>query len=142
MLQMHTGHLNEVLERPHQGAKFANGVFEAKRSPQQDHRMQILKPLTNEHVRLAPGNVMHMLSIDQMNFNTPRFQNLKQWYPVHSGGFHSHRVHTTLLQPVRQSMKILGKRRKRSHRFRIAIGGYGDKNLRSEEHTSELQSHS
>src|SRR6059036_161104 len=142
LVHMHTGHLNEVFAMPHQGANFAYGVFGAKRGPQQAHRMQILKPLTIEHVRLAPGNVMHMLSIDQMNFNTPRFQNLKQWYPVHSGGFHSHRVHTTLLQPVRQSMKILGKRRKRSHRFRIAIGWYGDKNLRrSDVDTTGIRSH-
>src|SRR5881296_2174893 len=142
MLHMHTGHLNEVFAMPHQGANFAYGVFGAKRGPQQAHRMQILKPLTIEHVRLAAGNVMHMLSIDQMNFNTPRFQNLKQRYPVHSGGFHSHPVHTTLLQPVRQSMKILGKRGKRSHRFRIAIGGYGDKNLRrSDVDTTGIRSH-
>src|SRR5437899_11919272 len=39
-------------------------------------------------------------------------------------------------------MKILGKRRKRSHRFPIAIGGYGDKNLRrSDVDTTDIRSH-
>src|SRR5436309_2695448 len=142
MLHMHTGHLNEVFAMPHQGANFAYGVFGTKRGPQQANRMQILKPLTIQHVRLAAGNVMDMLSIDQMDFNATRFQDLKQWYPVHPGGFHSHRVQTTLLQPVRQSMKILGKGGKRSNRFCIAIGGDGDKNLRrSDVDTTGIRSH-
>src|SRR5207247_5993045 len=109
MLHMHAGHLNEVFAMTHQRTNFAYIVFGTKRGPQQANRMQILKPLTIQHVRLAAGNVMDMLSIDQMDFNATRFQDLKQWYPVHPGGFHSHRVHTTLLQPIRQSMKILGK---------------------------------
>src|SRR5881409_1386695 len=83
MLHMHAGHLNEVFAMPHQSTNFAYGVFGTKRGPQQANRMQILKPLTIQHVRLAAGNVMDMLSIDQMDVNATRFQDLKQWYPVH-----------------------------------------------------------
>src|SRR5207249_2504167 len=98
--------------------------------------------LTIQHVRLAAGNVMDMLSIDQMDVNATRFQDLKQWYPVHPGGFHSHRVHTALLQPVRQGVQALGKGGKRSNRFCIAIGGDGGENLRrSNINTAGIRSH-
>src|SRR5438128_4626974 len=139
---MHTRHLNEVSAMPHQRTNFADGLVPAKRGRQQTHRMQILKPLAIEDVGLATGNVMHMLSIDQMDINAPRFQDLKQRYPVHAGRFHSHRVHSALLQPVRQGVQILRKGRKRSHRFGVPIGGYGNKDFRrSNINTAGVWSH-
>src|SRR6266850_1545219 len=104
--------------------------------------MQILKPLTIEDVGLATGNVMHMLSIDQMDFDAARFQDLKQRYPVDAGRFHRHRVHTASLKPVRQLVQILGESRKRSYRVGIPIGRYADKDFcRSNINTAGVRSH-
>src|SRR5882762_10551636 len=104
--------------------------------------MQILKPLTIEDVGLATGNVMHMLSIDQMDFDAARFQDLKQRYPVDAGRFHRHRVHTASLKPVRQLVQILSESRKRSYRVGIPIGRYADKDFcRSNINTAGVRSH-
>src|SRR5215831_5036861 len=73
---------------------------------------------------------MDMLSIDQMDLDTTRFKDLKQRYPVDAGGFHGHRAHSAFLQPICQGVQILSKARKRLHRFRIAIGWYGDNDFR------------
>ena len=72
---------------------------------------------------------MHVLSIDQMDFNVSRLQDLKQWNPVDASGLHCHRVDAALLQPVRQGVQIFGECGKRSDRFGIPIGRYGDKDL-------------
>src|SRR5436190_5009151 len=142
MLHVHAGHLNEIFAMPHQRTNLANGMFGTKRGFQQTHRMQILKPLAIQHVGFAARNVMHMLSIDQMNFNTASLKDLEQRYPVDASGFHGHRVDAALLQPVGQDMQILCKRGKRSHRFGISVGGHGDKDLPgSEVNTSSVGSH-
>src|SRR2546422_6570160 len=129
MLHMHAGHLNQVFAMTHERTNFADRLFGAKRGPQQANRVQILKPLTIQYVGLAARNVMHVLSIDQMDFNISRLQDLKQWDPVDASGFHGHRVDATLLQPVRKGVQIFGECGKRSHRFGIPIGRYGDKDL-------------
>ena len=108
MLHMHAGHLNKVFAMPHERTNFADGLFGAKRGPQQANRMEILKPLTIQDVGLAARNVMHVLSIDQMDFNVSRLQDLKQWNPVDASGLHCHRVDAALLQPVRQGVQIFG----------------------------------
>src|SRR6266850_2748049 len=142
MLDMHAGHLNEIFTMPHQRTNFANSLFWAKRCLQQANRMQILKPLAIENIGFAAGNVMHMLSIDQMNFNASSLQDLKQRDPVNTGRFHSDRIDAALLQPVRQRMEIWSKRGKRSHRFGVPIRGDGDKDFRrSNINTASIRSH-
>src|SRR6185436_12017795 len=104
--------------------------------------MQILQPLAIQNVGLAARDFMHMLSIDQMNFNAASLQDLEQRYPVHTRGLHCHRVDSALLQPVDEGVEILSKCRKRSHRFGIAIGGYGHDGLCSPHiDTSRIGSH-
>src|SRR5689334_3833230 len=142
MLHMNAGQLDQIVAMPHQRTDFADRLFGTKRGFQQTHRMQILKPLAIQHVGFATGNMVHMLGIDEMDFNTARFQNLKQRYPVHTGRFHGHRVHTTLLQPIRQSVQIFREGRKRSHRFGVTICGYRDENLcGSNIHAAGIGSH-
>ena len=72
--------------------------------------MQILKPLAIENIGFAARNVMHMLSIDQMNFNASSLQDLKQRNPIDTGRFHGDRVHAALLNPVGQGVEALGVR--------------------------------
>ena len=126
----------------HQRANLANGLFGAKRRPQQTHRMQVLKPLAIQHVGFSAGNMMHMLSIHQVNFDSACLQNLEQRYPIHTGGFHSYRIDAASLQPVGQLVQILCKRGKRSHRVAIAISGNADKDFRrSQVNTPSIRSH-
>src|SRR5437762_713666 len=131
MLDMHAGHLNEVFAMPHERTNFTNGLFGAKRGPQQANGVEILKPLTIQDVGLAARNVVHVLGVDQMDFNVSRLQDLKQWNPVDTRGFHCDRVDAALLQPVRQGVEIFSERGKRSYRFSIPIGRHGDKDLAS-----------
>jgi hypothetical protein len=58
--------------------------------------MQILQPLTVEYVGLTARNMMDMLSVDQMNFNTPSFKDLEKRYPIDSRGFHRDGVDAAL----------------------------------------------
>src|SRR6266516_4132731 len=91
--------------------------------------MEILEPLTIQYVGLAARNVVHVLSIDQMDFNISRLQDLEERDPVDARGLHSHCVDAALLQPVRQGVQILSECGKRSDRFGISIGRDGDNNL-------------
>src|ERR1035441_6527752 len=100
-------HLNETLSVTPKGAQYANLVGWPKTRLQQSYRMQILDPLTVRNVALAPGNVLHVVCVNQEDFETVRFQDLIKRNPINASRLH----------------------------------GYGpDVALRSEEHTSELQS--
>ena len=54
MLHMHASHFNQAFAMAHQRTNFTNRLFRSKRLFQTD-RMQILKPLTVQHVGLASG---------------------------------------------------------------------------------------
>src|SRR5262245_45044404 len=86
--------------------------------------------------------MMHMLSIDQMNFNAASFQDLEQRDPIHTRGLHRYRVDPASLQPVDEGVQVLSKCRKRSHRFGIAVGGYRNDRLgRPHIDTTGISSH-
>ena len=126
----------------HQRTNLANGLFGAKRGPQQTHRMQILEPLAIQHVGLSTRNVVDMLSIHQMDFDTTGLQNLEQRYPIHPRRFHGDRIDAALLKPVDQLVQILRKSQKRSHRIVVPIPGHGHKNFRcSHVNTTSIRSH-
>src|SRR5262245_42313119 len=121
---MDAGHLNQIFTMPHQRANLADGVLGTKRGFQQTHRMQILKPLAIQNVGLSARDMMHMLSIDQMNFNAASLQDLEQRDPIDTRRLHGDRVDSALLQPVDEGVEVRSKCRKRSYGFGIAIGGY------------------
>src|SRR5688572_27240036 len=89
--------------------------------------MQILQPLAIQHIGLAARHVMHMLRIDQMNFDTLRLQDLTQRDPVHSRRLHRHRVDTAGLEPIGQPMEIFCKAGKRPDRIAVPVGRNRDK---------------
>src|SRR2546422_6647772 len=77
-----------------------------------------------------------------MDFNAASLQNLEQRNPIHTSGFHRHRIDTTPLQPVRQIVQILRKGGKRSHRVGVSIGGHSNEDLRgSHVNTASVGSH-
>src|SRR5262249_19906471 len=120
----------------------ANGLFGTKRCPEQANRMQILKPLAIQHVGLASRNMVYVLSIDQMNFDVARLQDLKKWNPVDARRLHRYRVDTTALQPVRQAMQVFSESGKRSHRFGVPVGRYSDEDFGCTNiNTSGVRSH-
>ena len=86
VLHVHARHLHEILPMSHQGTNLANRLLRAERRLQQADRVQVLKPLAIQHVRFSTGNMVHMLGIDQMDFDTPSLQNLEQRDPINAGG--------------------------------------------------------
>src|SRR4030095_4460054 len=142
VLHVDAGHLNEVFTMPHQGTNFTDGLFGAKVCLQYADRVQVLKPLAIQNIGFTSGNMVDMLSVDQMHFNAPSLQDLKQRNPVNPSRFHRHGVHVALLQPIRQLMQVFCKSRKRSYRFGIAIGWDCNKDLcRSDINTTGIRSH-
>src|ERR1700758_2099198 len=72
----------ETLSMTPKRAQYANLVGWPKTCLQQSHRMQILDPLTVRNVALAPGNVLHMMCVNQEDFEPVRFQYLIKRNPV------------------------------------------------------------
>src|SRR5437773_8474413 len=109
MLNMHASHLDKTFAMTQQRTHSADVLFWPKRRFQQPNRMQILEPLTIQHIGLAARDVTHMLGIDQTNLKPTGLQNLKQGYPIDACRFHRHGIDTALLEPVDEAMKVFRK---------------------------------
>ena len=66
-----------------------------ERGPQQAQAVQLLNPLAIEHVALAARHMLEMPTVDQIDFQAARFQQLKDRNPIHTGGFQRNRVDAT-----------------------------------------------
>jgi hypothetical protein len=89
--------------------------------------MQLLNPLAIDHIGLAPGHVLDVMGIDQLDIESPAFEQFEQGDPVDAGRFHGDGGDPAALQPIGQAPEIGGERRKLLHRLRIPIGRNGDK---------------
>ena len=67
-----------------------------------------------------------MASVDQLDLKPTAFQNFKDRNPVYAGGLHGHRGDAAGHEPVRQAFKIVGERRKLSHRWLVNPFRNGD----------------
>ena len=86
--------------------------------------MQLLQPLAVQHVGLAAGHVLDAPGVHQHHLEAPFFQHPEQRYPVHAGGLHDHGLHTTLGQPVRQTVQVRRESLELSHRLLRPVGGH------------------
>src|SRR5450631_2992249 len=75
-----------------------------KAGTEQSNRMQVLEPLAIGYVCLPARYVLHVLCVDEVNFETACFQDLIDRNPVHAGRLHRDRMNPALLQPVGQGM--------------------------------------
>jgi len=102
-------------------------IVRAERPRQQPEGVQLLNPLAIDHIGLAPGHVLDVMRIDQLDIESPAFEQFEQGYLVDTGRFHGDGGDPTALQPIGQALEIGGERRKLLHRLRISIGRNGDK---------------
>ncbi len=70
-------------------------------------------------------NQIHRLSdtprIYKKHIEAARFDDLKSWHPVNTGGLQNYSGNATSLELIRQSMQVLCKCAKRAHGFVISI---------------------
>ena len=110
-----------------QGSYLGTGT---KGALQETIGVQLLDPLTIQGVRLAPGNILDVVGIDQQYFKPTHLQNLKDGYPEHGGTLHRHRLHPALLQPIGQSMQFTGEGLEAADRLLSSLFRHGHPNLR------------
>jgi hypothetical protein len=106
--------LHQAVAMAQQGTEGTDLLRRPERSLQQAHRMKILQPLAIGNIGLAPGHVLHMMSIDQAHLEPPLFRDLEERYPEHSGGLHGDGFDPATLQPVasrcKSSVNVLNER--------------------------------
>ena len=84
--------------------------------------MQLLQPLTVQHVGLAPGHVLDAPGVHQHHFKSPLFQHPEQRYPVHPSRLHYHGLHSALRQPASQAIQVRREGGELLHRLCGAVG--------------------
>src|ERR1019366_6342070 len=122
-------HLNETLSVTPKGAQYANLVGWPKTRLQQSYRMQILDPLTVRNVALAPGNVLHVVCVNQEDFETVRFQDLIKRNPINASRLHGYGPDVALAQPIGQCDQISSACTEWTDRIDVAIGRNSNKYL-------------
>lgn len=83
--------------------------------------MQVLEPLAIRDIGLATWHVLHVLCVNEVNFEAARFQHLVNGNPVNAGRLHRHRANPALHQPVGQRMQIASKGGKAADGLRVSI---------------------
>ena len=96
---------------------------------EQAYRVQILKPLAIGDVGLPTLYVLHVLCVDQIDFESACFQDLIDRNPVVTGRLHRHRANPALHESVGQRMQIASEGRETADRVWISIGADGDEQL-------------
>src|ERR1700755_944945 len=108
------------------------GADESRRSEtgtEQPNRMQVLEPLAIRDVGLPTWNVLYVLCVDQIDLESPSFQDLVDRNPVHAGRLHRDRMNPALLQPVGQGMQIASECGETADGVGISISADGDEQL-------------
>ena len=88
--------------RPHD----ANLGGRVKRVAQQAVGVELQQPLALLDVGLAPGEILGVPRVHQIDLKAPSVEDLVQGNPVDAGRLHRDRGHAALLQPVRQTMQV------------------------------------
>jgi hypothetical protein len=101
-----------------QGDHFGVG---AKRGAQQAQTVQLLDPLAIQNIAFATRDMLEAPTVDQVDFEAARFEQIEDRNPVHPRGFHGDRVDATGHQPIRQGLQIDGEDAKDPHT--LCVGG-------------------
>src|ERR1035441_1156665 len=78
-------------------------------------------PLTVRNVALAPGNVLHMMCVNQEDFEPVRFQDLIKRNPVNASRLHGYGPDVALAQPIGQCDQISSECTERTDPIDVAI---------------------
>src|SRR6266568_8211109 len=90
---------HQVIALPPIGPHRADFLRGSKRVPQQTIGVQLHQPLTLLHIALAPRQILRLLGIHQIHFETSFFENVVDCDPVHPSRLQSDGSNRTLLQP-------------------------------------------
>src|ERR1035441_1060280 len=123
------GHLNQAAAMSPERSYGADESRWPETGPEQSNRMQVLEPLAIGYVCLPARNVLHVLCVDQIDLESPRFQELINRNPVHAGRLHRDRMNPALLQPVGQGMQIASECGETANGVGISISADGDEQL-------------
>jgi hypothetical protein len=96
---------------------------------EQSNRMQVLEPLAIGYVCLPARNVFHVLCVDQIDLESPRFEDLLDRNPVHAGRLHRDRMNPALLQPVGKGLQIASESGKAADGAGVSVSAHGDVQL-------------
>jgi hypothetical protein len=66
--------------------------------------VEVLEPLAIGDIGLPARYVLYVLCVDQIDFESARFQDLIDRNPVDTGRLHRHRTNPALHKPVGQRM--------------------------------------
>jgi hypothetical protein len=122
-------HLNQAAAMSPERSYGADESRWPKTGTEQSNRVQVLEPLAIGYVCLPARHVLHVLCVDEVNFEATRFQDLMDRNPVHAGRLHRNRMYPALLQPVGQRMQIASESGKAADRVWISISADGDEQL-------------
>ena len=113
--------IQQPLPLPEIGAQTGDFGLRPEAGTQQAVFVQTLQPLCVADVGLAPGHVLRVPGVDHHHLEPSLFQDFEDRNPVNTGRFHDDRLDPAPGEPVRQPVKIIGKRPERSNRFFVAI---------------------
>jgi len=130
VLHMAAGIAGEVGPMAQEGAHGTDLFGRPKAGAQQADRVQILDPLAVADVGLAAGEIFTVPGIDQTDFQTGGFENLKDRNPINAGGLHGHGLHAALEQPIAQGEQVIGEGGEGADRVGIGVAGDGHLHLR------------
>jgi hypothetical protein len=121
--------LNEVGAMAQEGAQRHQVRFGPKGGRQQAIAVQGLNPLAVQHITFPSGDPLEGLSTDQAAVETAGFKFLKQWNPIHAGGFHGACLDVTVHKPVCQRLQIRSVRAKGTHDLLVLAVRYASHDL-------------
>ena len=88
--------------------------------------VQLQQPLALLHVALAPGQILRVAGVDQIDLESAGVEDLVQRHPIDAGRLHRDRRHAALLEPVGQPMQVGRETLEPAHRIGVAIRSDGD----------------
>ena len=129
VLDVAAGVTEEIGAMAQEGAKGANLFGRPEAGAQEADGVEVLDPLAVADVGFAAGEVLAMAGVDQTDFQAGSFEDLKARNPIDAGGFHGHRLHSALFQPVAQGVQVVGEGAEGAYGFGIGVTGHGHLNL-------------
>jgi hypothetical protein len=117
--------IQQPLTLPQIGAQAGHFGLRPEAGTQQAVFVESLQPLCVADVGLPPRYVLRIPGVDHHHLKPSLFEDLEDRYPVNSGRFHDHRLDPATGEPVRQSMKVIGKGPERPNRFFVTIWADG-----------------
>ena len=127
MLDVRRRIAHQVHPLAHIGAQRTHLLLGAKRPRQKPVAVQLLQPLTVEHVALSARHVLDVPRVDQPHLQPSALQDLEDRDPVNARGFHGHRAHATLKQPIGHAVQIVGEAGELPHHLLAAALRDSDK---------------